>query len=491
MLIKISNLKHLIVLKKNTNPRYYRGFFSFKPLLTIVVLAMALFIAPSCEEMDEVGLNLINRPIQINDTLLFPVQAITVLEDSIPTSLAENHLLGIYNDPVFGKTTASIYTEMLPPAVPFFIESNAEANQITVDSVVLMMRYSGHFGDTTRQQRVKVYELGETIPRDTVYSNRSLQIKTNPLYEKTFRPRPTQIVYFYREGDEGMEKADSLPAHLRLNLPSSFGQKIMNDKEDLAEMTTNDDFREYFKGFYITMEEVDTDSDSPGAILYFNLKANPSKLQIFYTVDMDGNEFHRNIEIPLFEQLARKYTHFTNDHTNVAPEIEAQINQTDPSLGDSILFAQSMANFRIRLQFPDIQDIWKEKRGGQIAINSAKMIIPVDTDFLQDNLGIAPSLVLLRQGSEEGAPLESIIDQFFGQSYFGGRLNDSKTEYAFNVTRYIQQLIDDEDMENRPMYLRVSGSIENAERVVLKGPGRTGEKNRMRLEIRYSHPFEN
>lgn len=70
----------------------------------------------------------------------------------------------ITNDPLFGKTTASLYFEVTPPVAPFAIPGNKDS--IVVDSAVLVLSYKGLFGDSTQPLRITVSEIAQSSKLD-------------------------------------------------------------------------------------------------------------------------------------------------------------------------------------------------------------------------------------------------------------------------------------------------------------------------------------
>ncbi len=476
-MLKTINIKIYNILKKFNNPRHARGFFRFNShilFLSLFMVSSLLFWSCS-EEFDEMGLDLIDGNIQLGDTVI-PLMAHTQAEDSVPTYLANRHLLGFYSDDVFGKTQAGIYTEVLPMSMPVFF-SDIHPDSLVIDSVVLSLAYDGYFGDKSVDHSIQVHEVSEVFPTDTVYSSRSLSHQQQlQVMNPEFVPYPEDSLYV---GPDSIH----MPPHLRIRISNSLGERFFEDQDVLSNISTNDDFRDYFKGFYIVAEEM----ESTGAMLYFNLGSSYSRLQVFYS--KMGDENYNTLEFAISDPLVRNYTYFNNfGYNNVAPEISQQL-EGDTLLGDSLIFVQSMANFRAKITLPDLDDLLDDQ--GDLAINSARLILPVDNDMIQDPFGIASSMILLRENpnNPEGEFL-SLTDQFIGQEYFGGRLNEDKGEYMFNITDHVQRLIN-QQLENKPLYLRVSGSVENAGRAVLKGPGRQEEENRMRLIIRYSKPETN
>lgn len=433
-----------------------------------------MFFTSCNKDLDKIGLDLIDNRLKISVDTVLPLAAYTQLEDSLVTSQAERALLGYYSDPVFGATKASIFAEGIPRNIPFNIADENLSSALTVDSVVLSLAYSGYFGDLNTEHNIKVYELHDTVPAGRVFSNRVLTASPQPMHESSFLPLPNDTVVIIR----GADTTNYLP-HLRLRLSESVGRKFIDAQEQTSGFTSNDEFRGFFKGFHITVEE----TAGTGSMLYFNLASGLSRMQIFYKVSNDT--IQRTWELPLYDPLARRYTHFNNmGLEGVSEEITKQVIEGDTMAGENRIFVQAMSKFRSKIILPSPEELLGEGKEN-VAINSAKLVLPVDKDFLEDTLAIASNLVLLH-GSETEGEFHNLQDIALGSSYFGGTLNSEGTEYYFNITQHLQMVIDGH-IPNFPLYLRVANSHQNAGRAVLKG---TGRDNPLRLEIKFTEPLK-
>ena len=467
-------------MKKSDNPRLSRGFFRFSGLFAASLIISVIIISSCTEELDSIGMDLIDDQLEITSQTVLPLSAFTEIEDSVPSSLADQQLLGFYHDDVFGKTKASIYTESLPLSIPFNIPGTLSPESLIVDSVVLSIAYSGYFGDLSTQQSISVFELEETIPAGTIYSNKTLGFNPEPLHNSQFLPQPNDSIYV--TGPLG-DTTNILPPHLRLNMPESLGRRFIDSYEETSNFTSYDDYRGFFKGLYITVDE----TPGTGAMLYFNLLSALSRMEIHYHYISGEDTTVTSYILPLYDQFGRRFSQFDNfGYQDASPEIKQQALEGDTVAGLERVFIQSMANFRSKIWLPEPENIL-DNSSGQIAINSAKIIVPVDSGYLQDEFGNASRLIMLR-GDEEEGNLVNIDDLALGSGYFGGVLNAEETHYSFNITLHLQRVISGA-LPNYPLYLRTSNSFQNADRAVIKGPGR--EENPLRLEIKYTQPVNN
>lgn len=438
----------------------------------------------SCNEFDSIGLDLIDNPLQFNSTDTVSLVAYTQIDDSLMATNADLHLLGFTNDPVFGKTRAGIYTEALPASLS--IKFGIPADSLVVDSVMILMAYNGYAGDTTITQTIRVFELDAEIPIDSIYTNHTIPTRREiQVNNPTFLPRPTSKVFL------GTDTIGKKP-HLRINLDKEFGVRFIHTVDSLNDadniFSTAQDYRDFFKGFFITVDEV----EQPGAMMYFNLfDQTYSTFQIYYR--KLGAEKGSLYEIRLGNATARRYTNFENfEHSFVSNDIRAQVFDGDTLQGDSLLFVQSMSNFRVKIQLPYISELLDDQ-SSDFAINSARLVIPIDTSFELDSVETARSLILFREIPGSPGKLTFLSDQFVASGYFGGGINTSKMEYVFNITQHLQMILDDPSL-NTPLYLKVNGSVQNAQKIVLKGPGRKdaqGKTTGLKLEIKYTQPVTN
>lgn len=432
-----------------------------------------LLFLGSCEEPDDIGMNLIESPVSTSGNT-FSVAAYSVPEDSVPTNLSARNLLGFFNDPVFGSTRTSIFTEFRLTEDSLFLGDDPY-----LDSVVLELYYAGYYGNYTTKQNVRIYELNENFPEPedgAFYSTLSIDHKETSIIDTLVRPIPDDSV------SVGHHK---YPPHLRIRLSDDtgdFGKKLIN-ASGTEHFADNDAFREYFKGLYITVDDLPQDDE--GAVLYFNLRitqavASNSTIRLYY--HLEGDTISRTWSFPASEsKRATSIEQF--DYENAHEYLKKQVVEGETSYGDSLLFLQSMAGINVFINFQETLDSLTKNQN--VFVNKAKLIIPVDMDFSDENYYSEedtppPSRLYLLKKDKDGK-LHHIEDSKFG--YFGGQYDDDKKEYRMNITQHFQELLEDPE-SNYGMMLVIAESHSNANRVILKGPGR-GE-NPLRLELIYT-----
>jgi hypothetical protein len=424
-------------------------------------LSVALLLFQSCKKDDELGVDLVSLPgdmfgLSYTDTA--SVIAWSTKEDSLQTSGVYLQLLGSYFDPVFGKTSSSIYTQ----ARLSTNDVNFGTNPVG-DSLVLSMQFNGYYGDSLASLRVKVYELDPTcvFSKDsTYYSHQSLPT-ADLLFDAVVRLNPIDSVTF------GGKKVSPM---LMLNLGGPLMQKFIN-ASGTSDLADNSAFLKFFKGLYITVEEVAAENE--GIIGYFNLKADLSRLTLYYHNASD------TLTYPFYiNDDCAKFCHF--DHHGYL-EAETGLNYQDSNGVNPRLYVQAMSGVKVRIKMPHISDLYKD---GPIAINRAELVIKTDpSDLTSSTFKPAAKLIVARVTDEGKNAFLSDVQE--GDSFMGGTYDADKQEYRFRITRYLYDILSGK-YTNNGLVLMVSASSVRAERATLLGNTLSG--NNLRVEIVYSKP---
>jgi len=134
------------------------------------------------------------------------------------------------------------------------------------------------------------------------------------------------------------------------------------------------------------------------------------------------------------------------------------------------------------VKFPYIQNL--KTLLGTIAINKAELIInDVSDEFSDVSIYTLPAKLLALMPADSGR-YNFLPDYNVSTSYFDGNYYSTDKLYKFNITRYIQKLIDNEYKNKIPgIYLFTSENRISARRAVL-----TSGKNSkpMKLLITYT-----
>lgn len=437
----------------------------FKWYPAALILVSALLYAACNKEDHGVGLNIQPPGDKLNviSTDTTTVIAYSQIVDSVKTDETSVSLLGSLLDPVFGKTTASFYTQLRLSLTAFSFGTNP-----VPDSLILTLKYKDHYGDTNAVMTVSVYELAEQIQLDSLYfSHQSVAVKETLLGQKTFTPDFSSDV---------IVGTDTLDPHLRINLgtlSTELATRLLSAPADTMESSTS--FLNYFYGLYVTAEP----ANSGGIIIYLDLLSSLSEMTLYYHNDTEDSLSYAY----LINSNCARFGHYDHDYSLASPEFRAQVIDKDTSLGQSICYEQALAGVKTFVRFPNIRNYYSD---GKIAVNEARLFVScADTS---SELKVATSLVLVTKTEEGGYVITN--DQLQGEGFFGGYYDKNINGYWFRITSTVQDLMRSADPDYG-LEVYVSGGAVNAQRVLLYGtspqsPGTAEE--RMKLVITYTSP---
>ncbi len=413
--------------------------------LSTIFLSTAFFLYSCEEEPGFIGLEIQPRAdkLSVKFAPFNEVSAFTFEIDSVEADKYHIQLLGEIDDPVFGRSRSDFFSQMVMSAYGV----NFGINPV-VDSMFLYLRLNGFYGANPAPINLKVYELTDTIYFDSVYySNINPAEFHNPgamIGNLVYSPSPNDTI---------------VKIHITSEL---FKTKLIT--ADSASRANDINFRNFFKGLYVTAEM----QSNPGAILSVNLNSIHSRISMHYRNDADTLEYKY-----FFGNFVTKVNLFRHNRTSTV--FYPRLNQT--TIQDSVVYVQSMSGLSARLLFPNLIS-WRDSV--PVSINRAKLVLPVEQlDATASNFPRPESLILLSKDPDGNF---SVISDFnIGEAYFGGNYNPDTNSYNFNITNQVQQFIN-RRIENLDLYLMVSDIATTPNRVVLTSGNHS---NPIRLEITY------
>lgn len=382
--------------------------------------------------------------------------------DSLSTKSASLSLVGNLNDPIFGNSNLSFYTQ-----IGLTSNSIKWGEGATTDSIVLQMIYSGYYGDTLSSMTLRVHEVTESMSGDSTisyYSNTSFAIG-DELANYTFSPRP--------KTRSNVDDDTLSTAVVRIPIYNTLGDKFINDENQLS---SNSNFMKYFNGLYVSCEP----TSETGSICYFNLLNTKSYLRIYYHNNYDTTFYDFNVS----DKYVR-FNHFEHDYSTASAPISF-----DDTTNNQYLYVQSTAGVRSRLIFPNLAQ-WAKDMNTNVLINEAKltltgangMINGVNNDTA---MFTQPAQLVVVKANEDGS-YNILPDQLVGTSYFNGMYDSKNDQVWFRISEYVQDLIlAGPDAENYGLFVYTYSGAYNAKRWIFHGPDSPDTTNRIKLEIIYS-----
>lgn len=428
----------------------------------ILVLLILSLITSCNKKADQVGLGL--QPANAELSVVFDnssgLVAYSIREDSVRTdaNAIKTGMLGSMLDPVFGKTTADIFSQ-------FRLSENGQnfGDGSILDSIVLSLAYSSFYGDTLTQQTVRVYELSEDMDPDTsYYSINSIADDGIEIAAYTFTPGPSDTIIF-----------DSVPQkpQLRIHLSTEFGQKLIT--ADDAVYDDNETWLEFMKGLHIATDPVSVE----GGMLLFDMLDAATVLTIYYR--SADNEDTLSFEFLSNSNCARFTAFDHNEYQEASMDLRSQIIDGDTSGGGDKFYLQGMGGVKAQLRLPDIMAYFDD---GPVSINQAKLVFRIYDDGA-DLIG--PPQLGLAMIDEDGDYLP-LADANEVLSYYGGYMSQNEDHYFFRISQHVQQVLTGK-IPNYPLVLLVQGGSFRANRVILLGPdAMINAEDRMVLEVTYT-----
>ncbi len=436
------------------------------PLVRKVSLLSASFLLffSSCKKDGELNPEFAKNSSIALFTNEIPITTKTVKTDSILTDNLSTALIGEFQDSVFGNTKASCYFQVLLSSNALKFGENIQL--LSTDSVVLSLEYNGYYGDLTQSQTFEVYRLEEELNEETsYYSNSNVQTQSTILGNSTFVPNLDSMLSIKQPNTFGGIDSIKVNPQLRIRLDNAIGDEILS-KSDQAEVSNNENFTQFIKGLKVESNSSPT-MDNTNAILYFALTASNSKMTVYYHDDTTA----KSIDFPINSSSVR-FNSFEHDHSGTP--VELALNSSQDSLYSHLM---AMSSVETIIRFSDINQFFN---GERVLVNKAELFIPAVNDSYLVN-DFASSLIVVTE--DESGTLQFIPDFFEGSSYFGGNFDAISQTYKFNITRYIQGLING-SISNNELVLLVTGSGVKSERVVIYGP--KNPSNKIKLNLYYS-----
>jgi hypothetical protein len=462
------------------NTSMFKILWAKQPAKFFLILSVsALFCLSSCNKASLLGLDV--QPendlidAQYVDSLTLLTQ--TVEGDSLRTDgnwLGSSFFLGKYQDPIFGQSSASIYSQVrLVSNAPVF------GKDPVCQSVTLSLLYNTaatmYGKKVAHTQTLSVYELIDNLDiTSPYYSNQHKAKGSTDLANYVFTPKPKDSVVVDK---------DTVVPQVRIPLPVSFGQKILS--LDSASLATNESFLKIIKGLYITTENTTGLAPFEGNIMQFLMAS--SNLTIRYKYKIGNTTADTTFKLTLAG--AARFMHFEHPYKtggNPSPDLLKQL--TTSTVQNDVCYVQGMGGVKTRVKIPHIVK-WGQK--DFIAINRAELLIkPIQSR--KDTFALPPSLSLY--AINDDGTLSPLPDALEGANYFGGSMDTTGVDpnypsYHFTVTRYIQQLISERRLNNG-LYITSTGGGSSHYRIAFGGGTATltgGGENKYQMKLRITY----
>ncbi len=308
--------------------------------LPLLLLMVASFVA--CEkDFSSLGTEIIGGTNFTTTSEKYPVTAFNKRVDPVRSDGLPVNYLGIYNDPLYGNTSANFISQMGSPTLnPTFGEN------VALDSVVLTIPYFSTVDGNDEDGNV-AYKLdsifGSSLMKLTGFRNNyflrdfdpdsgfedaqqyysngatsqtgminTAELEGDMLFEiPIFGPTNDPIIIFgtpdVETGDRETLRRD--PPALRLLLDNDYWKETIIDKQGEPELSNQANFEDYFRGVYFKVEPI----AGLGTMMLLDFANAGANITLHYTKDGISEDTNGD---PLREQATYAMT-FSGNRVNL------------------------------------------------------------------------------------------------------------------------------------------------------------------------------
>lgn len=480
----------------------------YRSLLKVFASLYFILLLTNCTKIKttDIGLELIPLVDNVTtfDTSLEVIGNSYIIPDSLLPRLGRNasadqgiFLLGhISDDPLFGKTTASIFIQLKPEFYPFRFENVTDS--LYLDSAVLGLKWVRTYGDTNAVQKVSVHRLITDLKSDSAYKTNVSAVYGEELGSATFIPSTLNDSIALRE--------KKLTSQLRIKMNNSFAQTLLvDDTSSTGRYKSDSLFNLFLKGFAI-VPDVTGQGANANALISFAMADSATNLRLYYRYKKNG----------LFDTT---FLDFTATTTKVGPSANqilrdptgsqaSQFNGTNLN-GDSLIYIQAEPGRYAMLKIPGIEEF--KSRKGNVMVHLAQLSMEeVVTPGRKPEIFPAPQYMyaeIYDSSSNKYFPfsLDGLNNGQFDPNRFNSQRktvtdNENRlvSRYNLNLTRYFQNIVT-RNSANYPIRLSAPYFVAyshiftffslnpiGAGHVVLGGGNYSNPTKKMKLRIVYS-----
>jgi hypothetical protein len=422
---------------------------TIRPLRFILVCFSLILVVVSCKKLNEAtelgddvipgvdGVNTFDTTLTVEtyDSIFAPER------DSVRVTESDDHILGYINDPIFGKTTAKFFMQVRPDNFKFGFSNVYNKDSLYLDSVVMVLGWTGTFGDTLAPQRVRVWEMDQSNDFKIDTFSRLYMLRqqyftySNLLGTKDFLP--------YQLKDSVKVFQDSASGQLRIKLNNSFGRRLL-DYDTTNAYASDSAFKTYLKGFAF-----DTDPSFGNALMAFDIDGD-TKLAVYYRYTKGGQD-DTAVSYFRFQPYSSGHTTASAQHNYIERNGFAgtplAAAASDPAQDNIVYLAVTPGSYAT-VKIPGLKTLSSNR-----IINRAELIVEQLYDPSDKTFWSPPGMMLDAFDSANGfykvIPYDFGLDQQ-GQplSSFGlygkNTVNSSGNPiivWKFNMTRYVQNIL--------------------------------------------------
>jgi hypothetical protein len=420
--------------------RLTSGFTSYFKFFLVTLFAVIALILVSCEE-DPLTIGSEILPpgdfVNIKSTDTVTVFSYTVYDEAVRSDEQAYSFLGSIIDPHFGITTTDFVTQLR-------LGYEWEKIPFVIDSVKLNLVLVNVKGSVNGTNYLRISEIAEELHLDSAYySNREVPL-TGYTVPDILLPKL---------------KPDSVN-YLTLRIPTEFGNYLTRDTSMLFHDNSRPDFRSFFKGMKFSLISTDpiflTLSLAPpeylgGASNYFTLYMSSGETQKVYHFILDAKSNNARLN--------------RHNHDFDAATEEIRVRYVNEGIKDSLTYVQGLNGVYTRILLPGLEDIKNDPSLSDIAVNRARLIVPLYKDAYSGKL--LPSQLLVRYKTSTGEKFYVPDYDPYNVGFFDGKIDTTANVCRFNIASFVQGYLEDTSDKIKPE-LEIFVTPSDTRNVILK-----------------------
>ncbi|MCF6364990.1 MAG: DUF4270 domain-containing protein [Bacteroidales bacterium] len=416
-----------------------------KKIIYFIVAGIFLSVT-SCETKTDIGIDVLPEDdiLDINIIDTTSIEVYTLLMDSMSTNNVGKLLFGEYIDPVFGYTKAGFVCQY------GLVDDPKYTSSYSIDKVVLTLTLdtvTPYYGNISGVHNIKLYRIPVIIYEDSTYFAD---------YD------PVDFLDGTIIGQKAVN-LDTINRTIDIELTQAFADEFQSVPDDIS---TNDDFKSFLKGIYVTSEIQDND----GTILKIDLREE-SVITVYSSLGAVKDTFIVSADL----SSNVRFNMFEHDYSTTS--FYSQIGD-ETSLQDSVAYVQAMGGLRTKIIFPFIEQL---NELGDIAIYRAQLVI----NTAPSSLTSEPDYPVIKDMMLAGYDPENeyyLLPEYTSATggYIGVAVNENS--YSFEIGGYIRDILDGKIENNGLLLFAYSGSSNFERSVITTG----NHSDRMKLYITFS-----
>jgi hypothetical protein len=412
-------------------------------LAVLLLFTIQLFTACN-DDPSKLGLDLLpakDRPlVNTNDTTFIVAENYEDVSDSLLTR--DSVYIGLLNDPIFGRITASLLTEI---RYAYYPVGYSKMKNKQVRSIVLRLTPTRFIGSRNCKVQFKVFQLSNVLSQTASYrknSNLDGFINYNNVFADTMVDF-SKMIQIDLSGPSARAFGDSLLTvdSTWFDLDTTFRDSALFLKKIFGlcfqPQTTN--YTGAIGAYTLSYASLDTLSYLENSFTIKFRCVNYNKL------DTLGNPTITN------EQIEFGMSSYINSNIYHYPKVNVIKQENFKGIGDSLFYLFSAGSERVILKLNELTNM-NSTNGGIYDIIKAELSVPYNKlffDSMKQGNTFIPYAKSLRLGLcmyDKGKNMYNIMPYSrrfrpFSDYYVDGTPYASKKEIVFNISQYVQEYL--------------------------------------------------